>query len=565
MDRSDRAHVLIAGGGVAALEAALALRALAEDRVSVELLAPGPHFWYRPLAVAEPFALGEARHFELSTLAAEAGATFSPGELVSVDAARRLAYTSPRGAVPYSMLLIACGAVPKPAVDGALTFRGPADTEKIERLLAELEAGEVRRVAFAVPSGAVWSLPAYELALMTASWLARRGIAGAEVALVTPENEPLHLFGREASDAVRALLEERGIALHTHAHPAVARDGELLLVADGIVVADRVVALPRLRGPRIGGIPQTFEGFIPVDVHGRVHGVEDVYAAGDITTFPVKQGGIASQQADAAAEAIAAKTGVDMMPSPFRPVLRGLLLTGAEPRYLRGELAGGAGEVSQASPEPLWWPPAKIVGRHLAPFLAGLVGTEGPADRNVETGVSVEVELDAAMTAHRRDRLLEEAVEDTLGESPAATVGDVMSAEPLVVVPEDTLGEVAERMRALDVGSALVAEYGRLIGILTSRDMLQALAGRVHSSEARVRQWMTAEPIAVSAATTLEAAALLMTEHDIHHLPVLEGERLSAWSACATSSARPARTRKREPESGSASELSLREGRRPVP
>ena len=336
-NRAHPAHVLIAGGGVAALEAALALRALAEERVSVELLAPEPHFWYRPLAVAEPFELGEVRHFELSKLAAEAGATFTPGELVSVDAARRLAYTSPGGAVPYSTLLIACGAMPKPAIDGALTFRGPADTSKIEGLLTEIEAGEVRRVVFAVPAGAAWTLPAYELALMTAAWLAKRGIAGVEIALVTPEDEPLHLFGREASGAVRELLDERGIAVHTRAYPAEAREGELLLVADGIVVADRVVALPRLQGPRIGGVPQTFEGFIPVDLHGRVTGMSDVYAAGDITTFPVKQGGIAAQQAEAAAEAIAAAAGVDVTPRPFRPVLRGLLLTGAEPRYLRGD------------------------------------------------------------------------------------------------------------------------------------------------------------------------------------------------------------------------------------
>ena len=525
MDRSDQAHVLIAGGGVAALEAALALRALAEDRVSVELLAPEPHFWYRPLAVAEPFALGEVRHFELSKLASDAGATFSPGALVSVDAARRLAYGSPGGAISYDALLIACGAVPKPAVDGALTFRGPADSAIIEQLLREIETGEVHRVAFAVPAGAVWSLPAYELALMTASWLATRGITGVELTLVTPETEPLHLFGREASDAVRALLEERGIAVHTRADPAEARDGELLLVADGIVVADRVVALPRLQGPRIGGIPQTFEGFIPVDVYGRVHGVANVYAAGDITTFPVKQGGIAAQQADAAAETIAAEAGVELMPSPFRPILRGLLLTGAEPRYLRGELAGGAGEASQASAEPLWWPPAKIVGRHLAPFLAGLVGAGGPAEPAAEAGVAVEVQLDAAATELRRDRRLEAAVEDALGDSTVARVGEVMFAKPLVVAPEDTLGEVAERMRELDVGSALVAEYGRLIGILTSRDMLEALAGRVHSSDARVRQWMTAEPITVSAATTLEAAAILMAEHGIHHLPVIDGER----------------------------------------
>lgn len=526
MDESRPAHVLIAGGGVAALEAALALRALAKDRVSVELLAPEPHFWYRPLAVAEPFALGEVRHFELSKLAAEAGATFSLGRLVSVDTARRLAYTSPSGAISYGALLIACGAAPKPAVDGALTFRGPADTAEIARLLAEIESGEVRRVAFAVPAGAVWSLPAYELALMTASWLATRGITGVELALVTPETAPLYLFGRKASDAVRALLEGRGIAVHTRADPAEAREGELLLVADGIVAADRVVALPRLHGPRIGGIPQTFEGFIPVDVHGRVHGVADVYAAGDITTFFVKQGGIAAQQADAAAEAIAAESGVDLTPSPFRPVLRGLLLTGAEPRYLRGELAGRAGETSEASPEPLWWPPAKIVGRHLAPFLAGLVGTGGrPAEPAAETGLRVEVELDAAGAEQRRDRRLEAVVEEALGESAVARVGEVMSVDPLVVAPEDTLGEVAERMRERDVGSALVAEYGRLVGILTSRDMLQALAGRVHSSEARVRQWMTAEPITVSAGTALQAAAILMTEHDVHHLPVVEAER----------------------------------------
>jgi sulfide:quinone oxidoreductase len=521
----DRANVLIAGGGVAALEAALALRALAEDRVHVELLAPEPQFWYRPLAVAEPFALGEVRHFELAKLAADAGASFSPGGLVSVDAARRLAYASPGGVVPYTALLIACGAVPTPAIDGALTFRGPADTGKIEHLLAEIEAGEVRRVAFAVPTGAVWSLPAYELALMTSDWLAARAVQGVELALVTPESAPLQLFGQEASAAVRALLDEREIAVHLRAHPAEAREGELLIVADGIVVADRVVALPRLQGPRIGGVPQTFEGFVPVDLHGRVTGMSSVYAAGDITTFPVKQGGIATQQAEAAAEAIAAALGVEVTSRPFRPVLRGLLLTGAEPRYLRGELAGDTGETSQASLEPLWWPPAKIVGRRLAPFLAELAGTGDQPEPASGSGVPVEVELEVA-AATRRDRIMGAAVDDALDEPAAARVGEVMSTDPLVVEPEDTLGEVAERMRARDLGSALVAEYGRLIGIVTSRDMLEALAGRVHSSEARVRQWMTAEPIAVSPTTTLGAAALMMTEHDIHHLPVVEGERL---------------------------------------
>jgi sulfide:quinone oxidoreductase len=517
--------VVIAGGGVAALEAALALRALAQDRVTVELLAPEPYFWYRPLAVAEPFELGEARHCDLSELAAAAGATFSPGALVAVDAAGHLAHTSVGSALPYHSLLIACGAVPTPVIDGALTFRGPADTEKIRQLLGELESGEVRRLAFVAPWGAVWSLPIYELALMTAAHLAARGIEGVELALVTPEEEPLQLFGRAAVDAVGKLLEERGVALHTRAYPAEFRGGELRLVPEGSIAADRVVALPRLEGPRIDGVPQTAGGFVPVDAHCRVHRVADVYAAGDITSFPVKQGGIAAQQADAAAESIAAEAGVELSPRPFRPVLRGLLLTGGEPQYLRRQISGGAGETSSASTEALWWPPAKIVGRHLAPFLGRLAGFEPPAEMPTRPGaVAVEVELgdrEADLLTTQRPVLPVERVP----EQEQRTVRDVMSAEPLIVAPEDTLGEVAERMRERDVASTLVAEYGRLVGILTAHDLLRAFAGRVHPSEARVREWMTAEPVAVDAATTVEAAALLMAEHGIHHLPVVADER----------------------------------------
>jgi sulfide:quinone oxidoreductase len=512
-------HVLIAGGGVAALEAALGLRELTEGRVRVELLAPEPHFWYRPLAVAEPFGLGDVRHFDLGDLAQELGATFTIGELVSVDAARHLAYTSPGGPVPYSTLLVAVGTRPTPGVRGALTFRGPADTPVVTELLREIEAGSVRHVLFAVPTGAVWSLPAYELALMTAAWVAEREIPGVQLAIVTPEIAPLELFGREASDAIASILARRGVGLHTGVHAAEARPGELMLVGDEVLVADRVVALPRLEGPRIAGIPQTFEGFVPVDPHGRVTGMEDVYAAGDITSFPVKQGGIAAQQAEAASEAIAADAGVALTPRPFRPVLRGLLLTGGEPRFLHSELEGDP--AAWVSSEPLWWPPAKIVGRYLSPFLAARTGARGatpPTD-----GIDVEVELDAR-DATRRDRLIAAAVDDALHDAAIERVDGVM-ADALVVAPEDTLGEVAERMVTGGRDAALVAEYGRLIGILTSQDLLQALASRVHSSEARVRPWMTAEPIAVTATTSLEAASALMTEHGIHHLAVVDGER----------------------------------------
>lgn len=102
------------------------------------------------------------------------------------------------------------------------------------------------------------------------------------------------------------------------------------------------------------------------------------------------------------------------------------------------------------------------------------------------------------------------------------TLADVMRAEVIEVAPEDTLGEVAERMSAVNVGAVVVKDYGRLIGILTERDMLKAMAARVHTSEARVRQWMTEEPLTASAEMGVEEAAQVMLEHNFRHLPVLD-------------------------------------------
>jgi sulfide:quinone oxidoreductase len=518
VDRS-ALRVVIAGGGVAALEAALALRALAADRIDVGLLAPDPRFWYRPLAVAEPFGLGEVKHFDLAELAAEAGASYVPGALTRVDVDERIAHTSSGSSVAYDVLLVACGAVPAPAVSGALTFRGPADSDRLRRLLDELARGLVGRVAFVVPWGAVWSLPLYELALMTSAFVH----GAAEIMVVTPEDEPLQLFGRAGSDAVRELLDARGIRLITGTCPVDFADGELRLIPDGQIPADRVVALPRLHGTPIDGLPQTVEGFVAVDPHGRVRGLDDVFAAGDITTFPVKQGGIAAQQADAAAEAIAALAGAHVAPQPFRPVLRGLLLTGRQPRYLRHELTGGVGDSSTASPEPLWWPPAKIVGQYLAPFLAAMAGVDIPREAPPPPGaVPVEVAIDAdpieSLTALRL--VIAREVE---GEN--ADVADAMSTDLLLVEPGERLGEVVEKLRDHRVGSALVCDDRQLVGIITSRDLLRAFAARVHPAEGRVREWMTIEPICVTADTPIDIAMTLMTEYGFHNLPVVEGGR----------------------------------------
>jgi sulfide:quinone oxidoreductase len=384
--------VLIAGGGVAGLEAALALRALAEERVSVEVVAPEADFTYRPLAVAEPFRVAEMERFPLERLVREAGAEFRRGAVVEVDAAPRIARTSQGEELAYDVLLLALGARAEEAVPNALTFRGPEDGPALAAMLEEALNGELRRLAFALPAGVAWPLPLYELALLTGTYLTDAGTRGVELAVVTPEEAPLALFGAAASDAVRELLEIRGIELRVRTTPVSFEASMLRLAPEGNLDADRVVALPRLAGRGLAGVPQDPAGFVPTDEHARVLGLESVFAAGDLTQFPIKQGGIAAQQADAAAEAIAARAGAPIEPAPFRPVLRGLLLTGIFPRYLRSEVSKGASTVDL---EPLWWPPAKIVGRHLAPFLAqrlGLSETPPPAAR--EGSVAVEVELD---------------------------------------------------------------------------------------------------------------------------------------------------------------------------
>jgi sulfide:quinone oxidoreductase len=350
------------------------------------------HFFYRPLAVVEPFDLGTVRRWELDDLARSAGVEFSPGVLATVDVQGRVAHLASGADIGYEALLLALGAHAETAVAGALTFRGPADAQPFRALLNKLEARGRGHVAFVVPSGPVWPLPIYELALLTA-WEFERKAVNAQVSLVTSEPSALALFGTSASAAVQSLLDERGIKVHSSTYPAEFLDGHLLCVPEGDFEADCVVACPRLAGPAINGLPRERSGFVPVDQYGRVRGAAGVYAAGDLTTFPVKQGGIAAAQADAAAEAIAASAGAEIEPKPFRPILRALLVSGERPTFMRVELGGGHGDASTVSDEALWWPAGKIVGRYLSPFLASL----GVADLHSGAEEDVlRIEIDAA-------------------------------------------------------------------------------------------------------------------------------------------------------------------------
>jgi sulfide:quinone oxidoreductase len=382
----DRVHVLIAGGGVAAVEALLALSELAGPRVEITLLSPERDFLYRPVTVGEAFGRSEARAYSLEEIVAARGhARVVSDTLAGVEADTHVARTGRGEAIGYDALVVAAGAIARDPLPGALCFRGRADVAALHELVEDLTDGNAHSVAYALPSERMWPLPAYELALMTAAHLRERG-STAKVWLVTPEEEPLELFGPAAAAAIEPMLRARGIILRTSTRPALVQTRALTLAGGGQIYVDRVVTLPQLEGPRLPGLPHDKRGFVPVDAHGRVVGLDDVYAAGDITAFPLKQGGLAAQQADAVAEAIAAGLGLPVKPTPFKPVLRGLLMTGSAPLYLRAEpqrlpreatvaieappLRRTGQGASSAAGQPLWWPPAKIAGRYLAPFFA---------------------------------------------------------------------------------------------------------------------------------------------------------------------------------------------------
>jgi sulfide:quinone oxidoreductase len=252
------------------------------------------------------------------------------------------------------------------------------------------------QVAFVKPAGASWPLPLYDLALLTAANAAGER-AELELSLVTPEEEPLGIFGKTASAAVRRLLDESGVTLYTSSYGTPGRSGGLdITPGDRCIAVDRIVTVPRLVGPRLRGIACEHDGFIATDAHGRLAGLDSVFAAGDATSFPVKQGGLAAQQADAVAEVIAASVGVDIDPQPFRPILRGLLLTGGPPRYLQADISGRAGDDSTISGEALWWPPDKLAGRYLAPYLSSQAGDALDVMPEGEHAIPIEAAIDPA-------------------------------------------------------------------------------------------------------------------------------------------------------------------------
>jgi sulfide:quinone oxidoreductase len=397
------ARVVIAGGGVAGLETLLALHALAGDRVDITILAPELKFINRSMSVEQPFQTQRVRGLRLSDAAAAVGADWHQGTLDRVERDRHRVVTRDGDELAYDKLVLALGAHGDREwmTEQVLTYHDGRDGPNYRLLLHQLCNGRFDTVAFVKPPGPTWPLPLYDLALMTAAHCAAHERPEIELSLVTPEEAPLAIFGHAASAATRRLLDQAGVVLHASSYGAPGRSGWLeVSPGDRRLRVDRIVTQPRLVGPRLRGIPSGSDGFIQADAHGRVVGLDDVFAAGDATAFPIKQGGLAAQQADAVAEAIAASVGADIDPQPFRPVLRGVLLTGARPRFLRADISGGEGDDSTSSSDALWWPPDKLAGRYLAPYLSSQVGDAADVLSPDEHATPVEATLDTLVDPH---------------------------------------------------------------------------------------------------------------------------------------------------------------------
>ncbi|MGH2861331.1 MAG: FAD-dependent oxidoreductase [Solirubrobacteraceae bacterium] len=377
----EKLKVVIVGGGVAALEAALALRDLAGELVATTIVAPNPKFVYRPLLVREPFTPAVTATYSLTEIARRAQAELLVDSFKWLDPRGRVLHTDQGRKLSYDAVLLAIGARTHPRFRNVLTLDDKQIREQLADFVATLDRGELKSAAFVVPSLPVWSLPAYELALMTANRSRARG-HDMGVLLVTPEDSPLAALGVNASAEVAELLAESGITTITSATCQIRERGRIdLYPLRSSILVDQIISLPELYAPALPGVPTSAErGFVTIDSYGAVHGLSGVYAAGDITDTPMKHGGLAADQADVAAQTIAALAGAPLEPRPLRPALHVMLLGATKPLFIRSQMFGEHGVDLELSNDPLWQPAQKMHSEYLGPVLAELdaarAGTE---------------------------------------------------------------------------------------------------------------------------------------------------------------------------------------------
>jgi sulfide:quinone oxidoreductase len=365
--------VVICGAGVAGVEGLLRLRKLAGDRVEITLLSAKEEFAYRPIAVLEPFAKGQADRYSVARIAADTGARWVRDNLASVDRDSRKVHTSGGELLDYDALLLAVGGRERKPPEHMEVFSDRNADEMYRAILSDIEAGKVKSMAFVMPSGPSWPLPLYELALLTAEEMHDK--VPLDISFITPERLPMRVFGEEAAEAVAKILRDAGIRLYCDADVRVTGSRHLRLQSSGTDLhPDRIVTLPTITGPNIAGIAgDAVHRFLAIDDRCRVLGADGrIFAAGDATDLPVKHGGVGAQQADTAAAGIAHLAGVVEAPGPMHPVIRGMLLTGNFPLYLMAHVIAGRGWQAEIYDNPPWPPDEKVIAEELGSYLRGV-------------------------------------------------------------------------------------------------------------------------------------------------------------------------------------------------
>ncbi len=367
-------RVVVYGGGVVALEAALALCDGAGDRCELMLVSPVRDLTARPLPCVVASRSDPGR-FDLAAIAAESGLAFRADAIVGVDTASRTALTLAGAKISFDALVLASGARPRPAVPGATTYRD-GDVSVFEELIDELLSGACERAVFAIPSSTGWTLPVYETALAVATRIAGCEPECAALSIVTHERRAVEILGPQPSEVIARWLANAGIELVTGHDPEAFDGRNLVALGERRIATDRVLAPAAMGVPRIAGLPTDERGFVPVDADNRVIGLRDVWAVGDLTGFSVREPGIAARRARSVAAAIAADPAAAPISNPDHAIVRG--------RLRRSGQKGGpwAG--------PIWWPPGELAGKHVRGHLGPRLGELRPPD---EDALSVRVEL----------------------------------------------------------------------------------------------------------------------------------------------------------------------------